>query len=189
MPSRRDELVSPPSIFRRELLLTEAGAGAGRRCTSWKGRGAGGPRPRRTRATGRGRGRLHQAISERELHRSSGARRPPALQRDRERILRRDSAPGTLSSSAHVSPWRSKRLSDSTVPCATCSPSGHERFRRETGHGFPEKVTAFRRGWRCTAATANPAPVCGTPVQRIRYADNETNYCPICQTVGSPRRP
>ncbi len=59
-----------------------------------------------------------------------------------------------------------------------------ERLRRETGEGFPEKVTAFREGMAVHGRYREPCPVCGTPVQRIRYADNETNYCPTCQTEG-----
>jgi len=59
-----------------------------------------------------------------------------------------------------------------------------ERTRRETGDGFPEKVTAFREGMAVHGRAGSPCPVCGTPVQRIAYADNETNYCPTCQTKG-----
>jgi formamidopyrimidine-DNA glycosylase len=59
-----------------------------------------------------------------------------------------------------------------------------ERLRAETGDGFPEKVTAFRPGMAVHGRFGEPCPVCGAPVQRIRYADNETNYCPRCQTGG-----
>ena len=59
-----------------------------------------------------------------------------------------------------------------------------ERLRAEAGAGFPEKVTAFRDGMAVHGRYGKPCPVCGTPVQRIRYADNETNYCPTCQTDG-----
>jgi formamidopyrimidine-DNA glycosylase len=59
-----------------------------------------------------------------------------------------------------------------------------ERLRRETGDDFPEKVTAFRDGMAVHGRFGKPCPVCGTPVQRIRYADNETNYCARCQTEG-----
>jgi len=59
-----------------------------------------------------------------------------------------------------------------------------DRLRRETGEGFPEKVTAFRDGMAVHGKFGKPCPVCGTPVQRIAYADNETNYCPTCQTGG-----
>jgi formamidopyrimidine-DNA glycosylase len=58
------------------------------------------------------------------------------------------------------------------------------RLRAETGAGFPEKVTAFRPGMAVHGRFGQPCPVCGTPVQRIVYADNETNYCPRCQTQG-----
>ncbi len=59
-----------------------------------------------------------------------------------------------------------------------------ERLRRETGDGFPERVTAFREGMAVHGRFGLPCPVCGSPVQRIRYADNETNYCARCQTEG-----
>ena len=59
-----------------------------------------------------------------------------------------------------------------------------ERLRRETGQGFPGKVTAFRDGMAVHGRFRQPCPVCGAPIQRIRYADNETNYCPVCQTEG-----
>jgi formamidopyrimidine-DNA glycosylase len=59
-----------------------------------------------------------------------------------------------------------------------------ERLRAETGDGFPEKVTAFREQMAVHGRYGQPCPVCGTAVQRIRYADNETNYCPTCQTEG-----
>lgn len=59
-----------------------------------------------------------------------------------------------------------------------------ERLRAETGDRFPEKVTAFREQMAVHGRYGQPCPVCGTAVQRIRYADNETNYCPTCQTEG-----
>jgi formamidopyrimidine-DNA glycosylase len=59
-----------------------------------------------------------------------------------------------------------------------------ERLRNQTGHEFPEHVTAFRPGMAVHGRFGQPCPVCGAPVQRIRYADNETNYCPGCQTGG-----
>jgi len=59
-----------------------------------------------------------------------------------------------------------------------------ERLRAEAGSDFPENVTAFREGMAVHGRFRQPCPVCGTPVQRIRYADNETNYCPTCQTGG-----
>ena len=59
-----------------------------------------------------------------------------------------------------------------------------ERLRRETGEGFPEKVTAFREGMAVHGRFRLACPVCGEPVQRIRYAENETDYCARCQTGG-----
>lgn len=59
-----------------------------------------------------------------------------------------------------------------------------ERLREQTGDGFPEDVTAFRPDFAVHGRYEQPCPVCATPVQRIRYADNETNYCPRCQTGG-----
>ena len=57
-------------------------------------------------------------------------------------------------------------------------------LRAQYGKGFPEKVTAFRPEMAVHGKYKAPCPVCGTAVQRIRYADNETNYCPRCQTEG-----
>jgi len=59
-----------------------------------------------------------------------------------------------------------------------------ERMRAQTNGAFPEKVTAFRPEMAVHGKYGQPCPVCGTSVQRIRYADNETNYCPRCQTDG-----
>src|SRR6185369_6290174 len=56
------------------------------------------------------------------------------------------------------------------------------RLRQEVGAGFPEKVTAFRPEMAVHGRFQKPCPVCGTPVQRISYAENELNYCPKCQT-------
>lgn len=59
-----------------------------------------------------------------------------------------------------------------------------ERLRNESADGFPEKVTAFRPEMAVHGKFNQPCPDCGSPVQRIRYAQNETNYCPTCQTDG-----
>lgn len=59
-----------------------------------------------------------------------------------------------------------------------------ERLRRQVGDGFPETVTAFHEEMAVHGRYGLPCPDCGTKVQRIRYADNETNYCPRCQTGG-----
>lgn len=59
-----------------------------------------------------------------------------------------------------------------------------DRIRQEADGGFPEKVTAFRDGMAVHGRYGKPCPDCGVPVQRIRYAENETNYCARCQTGG-----
>ena len=59
-----------------------------------------------------------------------------------------------------------------------------ERLRTESGDGFPENVTAFRPEMAVHGKFGKPCPVSGTTVQRIRYVENETNYCPGCQTGG-----
>jgi formamidopyrimidine-DNA glycosylase len=59
-----------------------------------------------------------------------------------------------------------------------------ERLRLDAGDGFPEKVTAFREEMAVHGRFRQPCPVCGSPVQRIVYAENETNYCATCQTDG-----
>ncbi len=59
-----------------------------------------------------------------------------------------------------------------------------DRLRNEAGEGFPEKVTAFRAGMAVHGRYRKQCPICGTAVQRIVYAENETNYCPTCQTGG-----
>lgn len=58
------------------------------------------------------------------------------------------------------------------------------RLRHESKGEFPARVTAFRDEMAVHGKFGKPCPVCATPVQRIRYADNETNYCPRCQTEG-----
>jgi formamidopyrimidine-DNA glycosylase len=59
-----------------------------------------------------------------------------------------------------------------------------KRLREETGEAFPEKVTAFRPGMAVHGRYGQPCPRCGAPVQRIVYAENESNYCAPCQTGG-----
>jgi formamidopyrimidine-DNA glycosylase len=59
-----------------------------------------------------------------------------------------------------------------------------DRLREEAGDGFPEKVTAFREGMAVHGRYKQNCPQCGSKIQRIRYAANETNYCPKCQTNG-----
>jgi len=59
-----------------------------------------------------------------------------------------------------------------------------DRLRAEARDGFPEKVTAFRKDMAVHGRYGEPCPRCGEKIQRIRYADNETNYCVRCQTGG-----
>jgi len=59
-----------------------------------------------------------------------------------------------------------------------------DRLRNDAEHGFPEKVTAFREGMAVHGRYGKACPRCGEKIQRIRYADHETNYCPRCQTGG-----
>jgi formamidopyrimidine-DNA glycosylase len=59
-----------------------------------------------------------------------------------------------------------------------------DRLNAEAAASFPEKVTAFRKDMTVHGRFGEPCPRCGSPIQRIRYADNETNYCPQCQTGG-----
>jgi formamidopyrimidine-DNA glycosylase len=59
-----------------------------------------------------------------------------------------------------------------------------DRLKAEAGNGFPEKVSAFREGMAAHGRFGEPCPRCGEKIQRIRYADNETDYCARCQTNG-----
>ena len=91
---------------------------------------------------------------------------------------------------AKLSPFQlSTKLSDEEVArlhAATQSTLREwiERLREEAGGDFPEKVTAFRKEMAVHGKYKEPCPVCGSPVQRIRYAANEANYCATCQTGG-----
>jgi formamidopyrimidine-DNA glycosylase len=91
---------------------------------------------------------------------------------------------------AKLSPVKqTKQLSDEEIKIlfgATreCLSEWIERLRQETGKAFPERVTAFRDDMAVHGKYRKPCPVCGAPVQRIVYAENETNYCAKCQTGG-----
>ena len=82
---------------------------------------------------------------------------------------------------SRITPEESERLFHAVRHTLT---SWMARLRAETGDGFPEKVTAFREGMAVHGRFKKPCPVCGSPVQRIRYANNEVNYCATCQTGG-----
>jgi formamidopyrimidine-DNA glycosylase len=83
--------------------------------------------------------------------------------------------------SRSLTPEEQKRLFDATV--ATLR-AWIERLQDETGDRFPEKVTAFRPQMAVHGRYGQPCPVCGSPVQRVVYAQNEANYCATCQTGG-----
>lgn len=74
-----------------------------------------------------------------------------------------------------------RRLHEATLKTLT---DWTRELRAATGEKFPEKVTAFREGMAVHGRYGQPCLVCGTKIQRIRYASNETNYCPRCQTGG-----
>ena len=82
---------------------------------------------------------------------------------------------------SQITPEESERLFHAVRHTLT---SWMARLRAETGEAFPEKVTAFRDGMAVHGRFRKPCPVCGSPVQRIRYAENEANYCATCQTGG-----
>jgi formamidopyrimidine-DNA glycosylase len=86
-----------------------------------------------------------------------------------------------MKQTAQMSDDELQRLHTATVDTLTL---WRQRLIEEEGEGFPEKVTAFRKGMSVHGRYGKPCPVCGTPVQRIRYAANEANYCPTCQTGG-----
>jgi formamidopyrimidine-DNA glycosylase len=91
---------------------------------------------------------------------------------------------------ARLSPFRlSDRLSDEEMArffeaTVTVLDEWTERLREEVGDGFPAKVTAFREEMAVHGRFGKPCPDCGAPVQRIRYAGSESNYCAGCQTDG-----
>ncbi|MFT5223025.1 MAG: formamidopyrimidine-DNA glycosylase [Glaciecola sp.] len=91
---------------------------------------------------------------------------------------------------AHVSPVKTTaKLTDpewSRLHQATQAVLGLwvHRLAERTSDGFPDKVTAFREDFGAHGKFGKPCPQCGTTIQRIRYAANETNYCPLCQTGG-----
>ena len=68
--------------------------------------------------------------------------------------------------------------------CRAVLKTWSDRFREQRKGEFPERVTAFRPEMAVHGKFGQPCPVCGSPVQRIRYADTETNYCARCQTGG-----
>jgi formamidopyrimidine-DNA glycosylase len=86
-----------------------------------------------------------------------------------------------LTQTRKLTPEEFARLHTSTL---TTLQTWIDRFNAEAQQHFPEKVTAFRPEMAAHGRYQQPCPRCGSPIQRIRYADNETNYCPTCQTNG-----
>jgi formamidopyrimidine-DNA glycosylase len=86
-----------------------------------------------------------------------------------------------LALTSRLSPEEIARLHRATRETLT---TWTERLKAEAGGDFPEKVTAFREGMAVHGRFRKPCPDCGAPIQRIRYAENEVNYCPKCQTGG-----
>ncbi len=132
---------------------------------------------------------------------SSVAEFAAALRRENHTIKRALTDPHLLSGignaysdeilhAAKMSPMKqTAQLSDDDIArLHSATVSTLEAWQRmlieENGEGFPEKVTAFRKGMAVHGRYGEPCPVCSTPVQRIRYAANEANYCPTCQTGG-----
>jgi formamidopyrimidine-DNA glycosylase len=91
---------------------------------------------------------------------------------------------------ARLSPMKlTRKLDDEEVrrlhhACRSTLELWLQRLRADVGDGFPEKVTAFREDMAVHGRYGKPCPVCSTPVQRIVYAENECNYCAVCQTEG-----
>ena len=91
---------------------------------------------------------------------------------------------------ARLSPFlRTAAISDAQIAtlheaARTVLSTWTERLRSERAGGFPRKVTAFHPAMAVHGKYGEPCSICGTPIQRIRYAENESNYCPRCQTDG-----
>ena len=130
-------------------------------------------------------GRVRRGGAARESHAQARAHRSAPLQRHRQRLLRRDPASRQALAGVAVAEARRRRgRRGCTRRRRTLLAEWTDRLRRESAATFPEKVTAFRPEIAVHGKYRQPCPVCGTPVQRIRYAENETNYCAVCQTGG-----
>ena len=147
--------------------------------------GLAGVRPRRTRGARGDARRVCRAPPRRKSHGEAVTHRSTPVQRHRQRLLGRDTpSRATFADQAHRASQRRRdrdalRLgaSDSDGMDGSTARRGGRRVSRKSD-GVPS------RRWRCTAGIGLPCPVCAAPVQRISYADNETNYCARCQTDG-----
>ncbi len=96
-----------------------------------------------------------------------------------EILFRARMSPASLT--RHLSPDRIKTLYEAAQSTLT---EWIDRLRKEAGPAFPGKVTAFHPEMAVHGRYKKPCPACGSPIQRIRYAENESNYCAACQTEG-----
>ena len=140
------------------------------------------PRGARARRSRRSRERAHA----REPHAQARAHRPAYLQRHRQRVLGRDPARRAAVAAEADEQARPTRRCARLHTAATrdAATSGSNGCATRPAASFPEKVTAFREGMAVHGRYRQPCPVCGAPVQRIVYAENEANYCATCQTGG-----
>ena len=168
------------------LTLTEAGTKKRAAIHLAEGRaGAGRARPRRARAARLHRGGVQRRDHAREPHAQARADRSAHPQRHRQRVLGRDPAPRpALAGEADAGAQRRRARAALSRPFAPRSTTGSCASGRTPGGDFPEGVTAFRPEMAVHGRYGKPCPDCGAPVQRIRHADNETNYCAKCQTGG-----
>lgn len=91
---------------------------------------------------------------------------------------------GCLSPVTLTQSMNAQQIEALRTACIAVMDEWRERLQEECGDGFPRKVTAFRKEMAVHGKYGQPCPRCGTQVQRIVYASNETNYCPRCQTGG-----
>ena len=128
---------------------------------------------------------FRERLTRTQSHAQARADRSDDPERHRQRLLRRDPAsrpPLAADADAVISTTPSGNAC--TTRRKRRSTDWIERLRADAAGEFPEKVTAFREGMAVHGRYGKPCPVCGTAIQRIRYAENETNYCPRCQTGG-----
>ena len=126
------------------------------------------------------------APAQREPHAQARADRSAPVQRHRQRLLRRD--PASRAAVAACADVASSTTASVDAPARRRARRAHRVDRRGCA---PRRPAASRRRsrrsarrWRCTGKFGQPCPVCGAPVQRIVYAENECNYCARCQTGG-----
>ena len=170
----------------RLLLHGSRGHASARHCIWSKGRSrSGSARSRRYRCFRCLAGAIQRRADFSQPHTQALAYGSAFVQRHRQRLFRWE-----ILFHAQLSPVlltqrmdreQIRRLYEATRKTLT---QWTETLRTESSKKFPEKVTAFRPEMAVHGRYGKPCPVCGEKVQRIRYASNETNYCPHCQTAG-----